>query len=306
VVALAVVAARIGGTLPDESLLGRDVEIKERRLSGPRTALAGVMLGAGALLAVAGVEPSRLSASLLIGALGAGAFGALDAARIAMFLVGGALVLGGMTVLLADHRVAGGARLAVPSVLLAAGAATGIASALVQATGAGRLLEGAAVLTGASGTIGGGLGLLVAALLIARAGGRLIVAVAGSVLLVLGAGLGLAVLSAQRPDVGDLRPVGLIGLVGFGGALVVTALRHRLADADPGARGLAASAGVAAAAIGASIGSMVGAGEGLQMLGGGVRGPGPGSIGLLVASLAVAALSAALPRAERRTLAADS
>ncbi len=295
VVALAAVFAR--SSLAER---GRGAAVAAAQLpshgSGRAATLGGAMLAVGLLLAIAGVEPSRLSAALVVGPFGAGSLGTLDAARLVMLGVGMALVLAGMATALGGRHATPHVWLPVAALALLVMAATGIGSAVTQAMTAGRLVEGAALLTAAVVPFAGVVGLTVAAASLARGVGPGGMAVAGSGLVVGGAALGLAVLTGQRPSTGDAAAVALIGLVGFGAALATTALRLALADVAPGARGLAAGAGVAAAGIGVSLGSMIGAGEGIAMLSGGVRGPAAGSSALLAAAVLAAVVTVGLLR----------
>jgi hypothetical protein len=252
-----------------------------------------VVLAIGAMLAVAGADPSRLSASLIAGTLGMGGFDTIDLTRAALFAIGTALLLVGAAVLLAgaDRTV----RIAVPGLLLVGVSGAGIAAALTQATTAGRMPDGTWVLIGAASLVGGGLGLAIGGMLLARGGGRRPPAIIGSATLTAACALGWVTLLGQRPEPGDVTSIILIGTAGLALGLAASALRLALTEVDPRQRGLAAGAGVVAAVIGSALGGLIGAGEGLNTLGGEPRGVAIGLVGFIIVAAAAVAVVAALP-----------
>jgi hypothetical protein len=293
IVGLALVAVRRAGATPPRVHAPSDTGPAPRS-AGPAV-LSGALLAAGALLAVAGVDPSRLSASLIAGTLGMGGFETIDTARAALFAAGMVLLLAGAAALLAgaDRTV----RAAAPGLLLVGLSGSGIAAALTQAMTAGRIPDATWVLIAAATAVGGALGLATGGTLIARGGEGRVPAVIGSAALTVACALGWLTLMGQRPDTGDAMPIILVGLAGLGLGLAASALRLALTDVDPHRRGQAAGAGVVAAVIGSALGGMIGAGEGLSTLGGEADGVAIGLIGFLVAAAVAVAVAATLPRA---------
>lgn len=298
VVALALVAVRLAGTTPPRVLAPRDGGTA-RAGAGPRpmwagsAVLAGGALAAGTLLAVAGADPSRLSASLIAGQLGMGGFETIDTARAALFAAGMVLLLVGAGVLLAgaDRRV----RAAAPGLLLVGGSGSGIAAALSRAMTAGGIPDASWVLIGAAPAVGGVLGLATGGTLLARGRGGRNPAVVGSAGVAVACTLGWLTLTGQQPDPGAAIPILLAGIAGLGVGLAASALRLALTDVDPHRRGLAAGAGVVAAVIGTALGGLIGAGEGLNTVRGEAGGVAIGLLGFVLAATAAVALAATLP-----------
>lgn len=292
VVGLAVVVVRVTG--PTTRRITASDDPPDALKSAAATAVSGIVLAIGAVLAVAGADPSRLSASLIAGIVGMGGFDTIDTVRPVLFAIGLALLLTGAAGLLArgDRTV----RVAVPGLLLAGIAGSGMAAALTQASIAGRLPDATAALMAAATTIGGLLGLALGGTLLARGGDRRGPAIIGTACLAAVCALGWLTLLGQRPEPGAIVPIVLVGAGALALGLVASVLRVALAEVDPRRLGLAAGAGVVAAVLGSSLGGLLGAGEGLNTLDGEGRGVAIGLIGFVVAAAAAIALVAALPR----------
>jgi hypothetical protein len=296
VVGLAVVAVRLGRT-------PRGVSAPHGRSGAPRrsgaaAALSGAVLAMGAVFAVAGADPSRLSASLIAGIVGMGGFDTIDTARPILFGIGAALLLAGAAAMLA--RADRTARVAVPGLLLAGISGSGIMAALTQASTAGRLPDGTDLLIGAAVAIGGVLGLAIGGLLLARGRDRRRPAVIGSAALAGVCAIGWLALLGQRPDPGDILSIVLIGAAALALGLVASSLRLALTEVEPRQLGLAAGAGVVAAVLGSALGGLIGAGEGLNTLDGEGRGAAIGLVGFVVAAAAAIVVAATLPRGSAR------
>ena len=98
-VGLALIAARLPGSA--QRVVPSDGEAGARPTSAARAAVSAVVLATGTMLAVAGADPSRLSASLVAGTLGLSGLDTIDTARAAMFAIGITLLVAGAAVLLA-------------------------------------------------------------------------------------------------------------------------------------------------------------------------------------------------------------
>lgn len=296
VVGLAVIAVRLGGNVPLAAVVpgGRSLATPGRAAVSVASV---VVLAVGALLAVAGADPSRLSASLFAGPLGLSGLETIDAARAVLLAIGMGLLLLGATGTLAGggHTV----RNAVLGLLLVGFAAAGIAAAVTQATTAGRLPDGTSVLIGASAAVGAGLGLATGWMLLVRGRGPRTPAIIGSTILAATCAIGWVTLLGERPAPGAVSSIVLVGTAAAGLGLAASALRFVLAEVEPHHRGLAAGAGAAAAVIASVLGGMVGGAEALNTLGGESRAVAIGLAGLLVAAAAAVAVAAILPRAER-------
>ena len=292
VVGLAVVAVRVTGHTPRRVAAPDDPAAAPLRSAVAATGL-GVVLAIGAVFAVAGADPSRLSASLIAGIFGMGGFDTINTARPVLFGIGAALLLTGAVALLAraDRTV----RVAVPGLLLAGISGSGIAATLTQASLAGRLPDATAALMAAATTIGGLIGLALGGTLLARGLDRRRPAIIGSASLAAACALGWLTLLGQRPEPGALVPIILVGVAALALGLVASALRLALAEVDARQLGLAAGAGVVAAVLGSALGGLIGAGEGLNTLDGEARDIAVGLIGFVVAAAAAVAVVAALP-----------
>ena len=300
VVGLAVIAVRLADpTVRSES----DRHEPAPKFAGS-SALAVVMLPIGAMLAVAGADPSRLSASLFAGPLGMGGFDTIDASRAVLFAIGIALLVGGTAALLAgaDRTI----RTAVPGLFLVGLSGAGIAAALSRATTAGRVPDGSTVLIGAAMAVGGGLGLAIGGMLIARGREPRMPALTGSAITAGSCAIGWLILLGERPDAGAIAPILVIGVASLALGVAAAALRYALADVHVTQRGLAAGAGVVAAVIGSALGGLIGAGEGLSTIDGESRGVAIGLVGLVIAAAVATAVAAALPRTRHRGPAGSS
>ena len=263
---------------------------------------AGVALAGGGLLAIGvlatllAIEPSRVSAALLAGALGAG-FASLDGVRLGLLLVGLLAVGAGVALLwvrarpsratVAAAAASASAALAVAGLVAVAGFAMPRELSIPDSRG-GAIGELAALLGGAAG-LGSG------AWLLARGMRSRTVAMAGALLLAV---LSVALFAGDEVVLrssGFVGPIVAIAATALGGGLTAVALRVVLAEAPIAERGLAASAGVAAAAFGAMVGLMLGAAEGGTRAIGAAAGISVGSIVLVAAALVAVGVVAALP-----------
>ena len=274
---LAVLGAGLEGVAPTEAASGR------RPMTGGRALAGGALLSAGLLMTLGGADPSRLSGVLIAGWVGFDSFETLELVRIAMLAVGLALVLAAALVLLrgaAGRSVA----LAVPAVALAALASTGLLAALrlAHATDAGLYADRSA-LAGLAAASGGALGIVMGAWRLTRTGEPRRVAIAGGV--ILGATTLVVLLSLFIAPPPLALVLGAVALLALAGGLVAIALRLVLADVPPGRRGLAAGAGVVAAASGSVLGSMIGAGEGIRIATGEPGSMAVGSFAMVVAAI---------------------
>ena len=293
VVGLALAATHLGGALPRRVVAG---DPPQPATSVGRVAFSALVLAFGAMLAVAGADPSRLSATLIAGTLGMGGFDAIDTVRAALFTLGIVLLaVGAVPQLAAGGRVV---RIAAPGLLLVGFAGSGIAAALSLALTAGRMPDGTSALIGAATAVGAGVGFVTASMLIGGRRDRRVPAVIGGATLTLACVLGWLTLLGHRPEPGDMMPIVLVGGAGPAMWLAAAALRVALAEVRAPQRGLAAGSGVAAAVIGTTLGGMIGAAEGLSTLGSDPRGIPVGLVGFMIAGAAAVALTAALPRAE--------
>lgn len=260
-----------------------------------RSVLAAAMLGLGTLLSVAAADPSRLSASLLVGIVGSTAIETLDAARAAMALIGVTLILAGAATLLSGgERVT---RVAAPALALIAFAGAGMTAALTQALTAGRPPDGAAAVIGAIGTLAGLAGLALGGALAVGPRGPWFPLATGGATLVSTCAAGWLLLLGQRPEPATIAPILLVGLVAFAVGVAAVALRLALADVHPTRRGRAAGAGVAAVGVGAAVGGLLGAGEGVAVVTGAPGGAGIALVGFVLAAVAATVLSAPLREA---------
>lgn len=293
-VGLAVLAVRVSGPTT-RSVLAPSGRPRPISTAAGWSFFSAVVLATGAMLAVAGADPSRLSASLFGGPLGLGGLDTIDGARAALFAIGIVLMLVGAAPLLAgaDRLV----RAAVGGLLLVSVAGAGIAAALARATTAGRMPDGTSVLMGAVLAVGGGLGLATGGMLVARGRELRVPALVGSAILTAACAIGWVILVGERPAPGDVAPTVLIGTAGLALGLAASALRLALTDVEPHRRGLAAGAGVVAAVIGSVLGGMIGAGEGLNTLGSESGAGAIGLVGFVIGGAAAIAVAAALPRA---------
>lgn len=296
VVGLALIGAHLAGPEPAATPSSHD-RAGARKASASRAALSAGLLAIGALLAVAGSDPSRLSASLIARPLGLSGFDTIDAARAVLVGIGIALVLVAANSLLASAgRMV---RMAVPGLLLAGFAGAGIGAALAQAALAGRVQDGTSALIGVATAVGGGLGLASGWMLIARGLEPRSSALFGSAVLFAACAIGWVLLLGQRPEPGAITPTVVIGIAGLALGLAASALRLVLTDVEPRQRGLAAGAGVVAAVLGSVLGGMIGAAEGLSTLGGESRGVAIGLLGFVIAAAVAVAMAAALPGGKR-------
>lgn len=292
IVGLALAAVHRFGRMPERVISPSAAPERVGRSVG-LAALAVPALGVGAILALAGADPSRLSASLIAGTLGMGGFETVDVARAVLFGAGMALLmLGGAALLAATGRVV---RVAVPAVLLVGFAGSGVAAALTRAMTAGRIPDGTWALIGVATVGGGGLGLVIGGMLIARGREARVPAVFGSVVLTLVCALCWVMLQGSRPEPGDVMPIVLIAIGGLGAGLAASALRLALTDVQVYERGRAAGAGAVAAVMGSALGGFIGAGEAMITLGE-PQGVTIGLVSFVIAAAAVSIVAPALPR----------
>lgn len=264
----------------------------------PRGMVAAAILGLGTLLSVAAADPSRLSASLLAGMVGGGGLESLDTVRIAMGAIGIALLLVGAAMLLAGaERVV---RLAAAGLLLLGLAGSGVAASMTRALIGGRVPDGDAALLAAAGALAGVVGLAIGGTLATGRRGRGLPAVIGGATVAAASVLGCLTLLGPRPEPGSVVAILLVAIAGLGLGIAASALRLALTDVRPTRRGLAAAVGVAAATIGSALGGMVGAGEGVALVGGAPRGFAAGLVGLMIAAAAGTGAGSLLPRRDRR------
>jgi len=264
-------------------------------LPAGRAISAGVLLGLGTLLAVAGADPSRLAAALLAGFLGVGGFETLDTARTVMLGLGLPLLVIGMTVLIGRTGVDRGVRWSTPALALATIAALGTSSAMSLVSLYGRSPGDGAVAASAAAVGGGALGLAAAAWSSARVDRRVPSMVGGGVIFSVSV-VALVVLAGGRPADGDILPVVLIGGSAIGLGLVAVVLRLVLAEVPSQQRGLAAAAGVVAVSVGSVIGSTLGIGQGVRLVSGEASGFAPGAAAVVTAAAASVVFIAVVAR----------
>ena len=261
-----------------------------------RLALAvGGLLAVGTLATLWGIEPSRVSVAMVAGSVGAAA--SLDGLRLGLVLLGVAAVAAGAILLWVRGRPSGATVMAAAATASTALAAAGLLAVVGFAmprelsppdSRGGPLGELAALAAGAAG-------LVLGAWLLARGVRQRTVASVGSLIL---AGLSVILLvggGTLLQSSGAVGPIAAIAVTAFGGGLAAVALRLLLAEAPVGERGLAAAAGVAAAAFGGMAGLMIGAGEGMALAIGVAEGMSTGLMALLAASLVAVGLAAVLP-----------
>jgi hypothetical protein len=265
---------------------------------GPGVTIAGAgLVGIGVLATLWGIEPSRVSATMVSGALRLGDLASLDGLRVGLVLIGLVAVAGGALVIVAHRRPSRATLLAAG----ASGAAALAAGGLLAVAGFTMPRELTAP-DSHGGTIGelaivaGGVaGLGIGSLLLARGARPRTVAIAGAVIL---AGLAALLLvgggSVLRSS-GAVGPIAAIAATALGAGLAGVGLRLLLAEALIAERGLAAGLGVAAAAVGALAGLMIGAGDGLALAIGTASGTPSGFVVLAVAALIGLGLAVALP-----------
>ncbi len=264
-------------------------------LPAGRAISAGVLLGLGTLLAVAGADSSRLVAALLAGFLGVGGFETLDTARTVMLGLGLPLLVIGMTVLIGRTGVDRGARWSTPALALATIAALGTSSAMSLVSLYGRSPDGA-VAASVAAVWGGALGLAAAAWSSARGVDRRAPGMVGGGVIFSVSVVALVVLAGGRPADGDIIPVALIGGSAIGLGLVAVVLRLVLAEVPSQQRGLAAAAGVVAVSVGSVIGSTLGVGQGVRLVSGDASGFAPGAALVVIAAAASVVLIAVVVR----------
>jgi len=264
-------------------------------LPAGRAMSAGVLLGLGTLLAVAGADPSRVAAALLAGILGVGGFETLDTARTVMLSLGLSLLVIGMTVLIGRTGVDRGVRWSTPALALATIAALGTSSAMSLVSLYGRSPEDA-LAASAAGVGGGALGLAAAAWSSVRGVDRRAPGMVGGGVIFSVSVVALVVLAGGRPADGDILPVVLIAGSAIGLGLVAVVLRLVLAEAPNQQRGLAAAAGVVAASVGSVIGSTLGVGQGVRLVSGEASGFAPGAAAVVIAAAASVVLIAVVVR----------
>ena len=282
-----------GGSVREPSTPGRSGETAGLPM---RLALAvGGLLAVGTLATLWGIEPSRVSVAMVAGSVGAAA--SLDGLRLGLVLLGVAAVAAGAILLWVRGRPSGATVMAAAATASTALAAAGLLAVVGFAmprelsppdSRGGPLGELAALAAGAAG-------LVLGAWLLARGVRARTVASVGSLIL---AGLSVILLvggGTLLQSSGAVGPIAAIAVTAFGGGLAAVALRLLLAEAPVGERGLAAAAGVAAAAFGGMAGLMIGAGEGMALAIGVAEGMSTGLMALLAASLVAVGLAAVLP-----------
>ena len=295
-----------GGSVRQPSTPGRSGEATGLTM---RLALAlGALLAVGVLATLWGIEPSRVSAAMVAGSLGAAGSASLDGLRLGLVLLGLAAVAAAAILLWVRGRPSSATVMAAAA---AASASTALAAAgLLAVVGfamprelsppdsrGGPLGELAALAGGAGG-------LVLGAWLLGRGVRPRTVASVGSLIL---AGLSTLLLvdaGTLLQSSGALGPIAEIAVTTFGGGFTAVALRLLLAEAPAGERGFAAAAGVAAAGFGGMAGLMIGAGEGMTLAIGAAEGMSTGLMVLLAASLVGVGLAAVLPVRHERVAAA--
>lgn len=287
------------GSVPEPST-ARGPSGEAAGVTMPLALAVGGLLATGVLATLWGIEPSRVSAAMVAGSLGAAA--SLDGLRLGLVVLGLAAVAAGAALLWGRVRPTGATMMAA-----AASASTTLAAAgLLAIVGfamprelsppdsrGGPLGELAAV-------AGGTAGLVLGAWLLARGARPRMVGSVGSLIL---AGLSVLLLiggGTLLQSSGAVGPIAAIAVTAFGGGLAAVALRLLLAEAPVGERGLAAAVGVAAAGFGGMAGLMIGAGDGMALAIGAVEGVSTGLMVLLAASLVSVGLAAVLPVRRKR------
>lgn len=260
-------------------------------LTGRRAAIGGVLLGVGLLVTLAGADPSRVSAVLLVAPFGWTRLEELDAWRRGMLLAGLVLVLCGAALLLGRPRPDRWSS-AVAAILLATLAGAGMSAALRFATPAGGFVPGerGIPLVGVALLVGAALGTLLGGFVLVRRGSPRLVGIIGTAVLASATALGAAALILPLPQLTDLGLLAvLLATIGLGGGIAASALRLLLVDVPTHQRGLAAAAGVVAASFGSALGTTIGNGEGIRLATGE-----SGAIGQGLLLLAAAGAGAAL------------
>jgi hypothetical protein len=293
-----------GGSIREPSTPGRSREATGRTM---RLALAlGALLAVGVLATLWGIEPSRVSAAMVAGSLGAAGAASLDGLRLGLVLLGLAAVAAGAILLWVRGRPSSATVMAAAASASTALAAAGLLAVvgfampreLSPPDSRGGPLGELAALAGGAG------GLVLGAWLLGRGARPRTVASVGSLIL---AGLSVLLLADAGTllrSSGALGPIAAIAVTAFGAGFTAVALRLLLADAPAGERGLAAAAGVAAAAFGGMAGLMIGAGEGMALAIGAAEGMSTGLTVLLAAALVGVGLAAVLPVRHDRVAAA--
>jgi hypothetical protein len=295
VVAISVLLATFSGVARTNAIGPAAAGEAGDRLSGGAALLGGLLLAAGVVGTLAGADSSRVSAFALAGSLGVGSLDVLDFVRTGMVVGGVAMVVAGSAVLF--RRLRPDTRLvwAGPVIGLAALTAAGIGTGLTLAVTLGGTSSGrdGAVVAGLAVVGGSGSGLLLGGWWLGRGGASHVVAIGGSLILLGGSALGLIALSGTASAAADVFVAAVVlGLSGFGGALVAVALRLVLAESAVHQRGLAAGAGVVAASFGSGLGSLIGTGAATRWLTGDPNAIPTGVV--VLAAAAVAAVAAAL------------
>jgi hypothetical protein len=258
--------------------------------------LGGGLIAAGVAATLWGLEPSSISAVLVGQSVGMTGIGSLGAFRAGLVIFGVIAIAGGCVLIGMRTRPGRSTLLAAA----ASGSAAFAAAGLLAVSGftmpvappdrfGGPIGELTAVIFGA-------IGLFVGAWLLARgAGRRRAVALGGAALLVAVAAVVLIGATWVAAS-GAVVPLIALAATAFGAALVAAALRVVLSETPIDERGMAVAAGVAAAALGAMAGLLVGAGEGIRLA---ITGEGIGlaSVALGVAAVLALGLAALLPGA---------
>ena len=290
-----------GGSVPEPSKARRPSADAPRLPVRPTLAVGG-LLAAGVLSALWGIEPSRVSAAMVAGSLGAAA--SLDGVRLGLVLLGLVAVVAGIILLSVRGRPTRATALAAVALAWTTLSAAGLL--VVAGFAMPRELSPPDSRGGPVGELvavaGGAAGLVLGAWLLSRGVRPRTLASVGGLIL---AGLSILLLvgggGTLLQSSGALGPIAAIAVTAFGGGLAAVALRMLLAEAPIGERGLAAAAGVAAAAFGGMAGLMIGAGAGVAPFIGEVEGTPAGLLVLVAASLVAVGLAAVLPLRDERT-----
>lgn len=259
-------------------------------ISGRDAGLGGVLMAVGLLAAFGGADSNLVIVGLLSAPLGPQRVEVLEAWRVGMLVGGLLLVFAAARVLLGGQRVGGRILTAVLAIMLVALSASGMTAALRIATALGALTsEGGIVILGVAALGGGAGGITLAGLWLRRGGRPRTVVTVGLLVLACTVAVGIAALAPLALGLPEFAPAAIVGSLGLGAGVAAGVLRLVLTEAAPHQRALAAGAGVVAALVGSSFGSLIGTGS----AGGFATGDrSPISPGLSV--LAVAAVAALL------------
>jgi hypothetical protein len=281
-----VIAQRIDAQTPDRPARhGREARARVT----PSAVLGVLAVSAGLVAALAGVDPSRVLPTMLIGPFGALSLDAIDASRATFLVIGIVLLIAGAGIVATHVPLQPRLTAAVLALALISLAASGAGTLLAAAAPAEGIMLGerAVSLVTLVGLMGTGAGIALATLAsIARRRPALTAAI-GATGLAIVSGISLVVLTA---DTANGAAAVLSAPLGLAGGLTAAALWLALLGAAPSLHAVAAAVGTAATTVGLALGPSVARAQDVGGAGGFGAGAASGAVVIAIAS--VAALSA--------------